>query len=421
MPRFKHEGNKRNLVLLTNRFPYNPGEQFLETEILHLAEKFNEIHIIPINMTDNQNPREVPENVIVHDVSFRKGNSASKTLNYVSDVLLTKQGRDWFKEDYNRALSIHPKCSLILLSWLGNALKIKKYILDKFGNDLENYVFYSYWLSTSALSLALLKEDNPVVFAVSRAHRGDLYEYTHIPEYLPLQKKVINNLDQVYVISNDGLNYLTEKHGKEINSKLSIERLGTLPAEGVAKPSSDQVLRIATCSFLSPVKRIPLLIDALKQIHDIQIEWRHLGDGVMRDEIEQLIKELPGNENATILGSLANKEVVKNYLNQPLDLFINVSESEGVPVSIMEAFSCGIPVIATNVGGTAELVNQSNGVLVQKDVTASQLAETIKDFYSLDNGKKEKLRSNAWSMWNETYSADKNYQRFTQLLLQKDQ
>lgn len=419
MPRLIHE-EKRNLILLTNRFPYNPGEQFLETEILHLSEKFNEIHIIPINMTDNKDPRDLPKNVIVHDVLFRKANNITKTLNYVSDVLATKQGRDWFKSDLNRALSIHPKCSLILLSWLGSALKIKKYIMNTFGSDIENYVFYSYWLSTSALSLALLKEDNPAVFAVSRAHRGDLYEYTHIPEYLPLQKKVISKLNQVYVISNDGKNYLTEKHGYEINSKLSIERLGTLHAEGVAKPSKDQVLRIATCSFLSPVKRIHLLIEALMHIKDIEIEWRHLGDGILRDEIEKLIKKLPENVNAKIMGSLANKEVVKNYINKPVDLFINVSESEGVPVSIMEAFSCGIPVIATNVGGTAELINNSNGVLVDKDVTSKQLAETIKYFYLLDDGKKGALRSNALSMWDETYNADKNYSRFTQLLLQKD-
>ena len=46
------------------------------------------------------------------------------------------------------------------------------------------------------------------------------------------------------------------------------------------------------------------------------------------------------------------------------DLFVNMSLSEGIPVSIMEAISFGIPIIATNVGGNAEIVNDETGVLI---------------------------------------------------------
>ena len=61
-------------------------------------------------------------------------------------------------------------------------------------------------------------------------------------------------------------------------------------------------------------------------------------------------------------------------------MFINVSSTEGIPVSIMEAMSFGIPVIATAVGGTPEIVNNENGYLLSKDPSAKELAEVIQNF-----------------------------------------
>jgi len=49
---------------------------------------------------------------------------------------------------------------------------------------------------------------------------------------------------------------------------------------------------------------------------------------------------------------LPHNDVLNYYASNPVDVFINTSSSEGLPVSIMEAMSFGIPVIATNVGGT---------------------------------------------------------------------
>ena len=58
---------------------------------------------------------------------------------------------------------------------------------------------------------------------------------------------------------------------------------------------------------------------------------------------------------------------------------MNVSESEGIPVSIMEASSFGIPVIATNVGGVGEIVeNGYNGLLLNKDFLNRDLSVCLK-------------------------------------------
>jgi glycosyltransferase involved in cell wall biosynthesis len=64
----------------------------------------------------------------------------------------------------------------------------------------------------------------------------------------------------------------------------------------------------------------------------------------------------------------------------PFDAFINVSESEGVPVSIMEGFSFEITVFATDAGGSAEIVDDSYGVIIPVQYEQAFLAEMIEKF-----------------------------------------
>jgi glycosyltransferase involved in cell wall biosynthesis len=117
-------------------------------------------------------------------------------------------------------------------------------------------------------------------------------------------------------------------------------------------------------------------------------------------------------------GKIEN-EVILDYYNQNfVDLFINLSTHEGIPVSIMEAFSAGIPVLATNVGATAEIVDESCGFLVESKINTTSLSEIIKDFLFSGQENIEKKRRNAYNKWFEMYNADLNYKRFYEELIQ---
>ena len=61
----------------------------------------------------------------------------------------------------------------------------------------------------------------------------------------------------------------------------------------------------------------------------------------------------------------------------------------------MEAMSAGIPIFATDVGGTSEIVDDSVGKLLAKNITAPELARTITAFYKLDPERKMECRKNA--------------------------
>ena len=88
--------------------------------------------------------------------------------------------------------------------------------------------------------------------------------------------------------------------------------------------------------------------------------WTHIGEGNLKAKIEKYCSELIPQSNFKFLGQLTNAEVIDYYLSNNIDLFINTSSYEGIPVSIMEAQSFGVPVIATDVGGNTESVR--NGI-----------------------------------------------------------
>ena len=103
------------------------------------------------------------------------------------------------------------------------------------------------------------------------------------------------------------------------------------------------------------------------------------------------------------------------YSHRPFDVFINVSGNEGLPVSIMEAASFGIPSIATDVCGTGEIVlNGKTGVLIPADFQNNLLAAAIKDFALISRGEYIALRHNARKNWEENFRAKDNYSRFAQ-------
>jgi glycosyltransferase involved in cell wall biosynthesis len=93
-----------------------------------------------------------------------------------------------------------------------------------------------------------------------------------------------------------------------------------------------------------------------------------VGDGEQRAEIQKL-----GNKKIIITGFVKNDEI-PNYLNSA-DIFVIPSLYEATSISCLEAMSCGLPVIGTNVGGLPELI-KSNGILCEPNSEALSRAIT---------------------------------------------
>lgn len=403
--------NNLELILLTNRYPYHPGEEFLKLELEYLCERFHKIHIIPVNATNILEKRELPSNVVLHyPEHIAKRYLRSKHFNKIK-FLIDIQGIKWFLTEFRRAKKLGVKSVLKLVSWLNVGLEVRNYILKHIISDSENttYIGYSYWLSLST-GLAMIKEKDSMFTAYSRGHGGDIYDYRHKPPYLPFKFKVIQNLDKVHLISSDGHDYLRSQC-PQVENKLKVSRLGIKNCDEFVYPEESEILRLVSCSYMVPVKRLSLLIESLKLCR-IKIHWTHIGDGPEKDHLERLASDFPDNITYSFLGNLSNVQVYQLYKTTSFDMFLNVSSSEGIPVSIMEAFSFGIPAAATNVGGTKELVNEANGMLLPRDVSAKQIAIQIEKFYADTDQNKRRKRIYAYNTWRDYFNAQENYTNF---------
>jgi glycosyltransferase involved in cell wall biosynthesis len=133
---------------------------------------------------------------------------------------------------------------------------------------------------------------------------------------------------------------------------------------------------VGTVARLVTPKRLDFLLDAARLVCDAVPQARFLiiGDGPLRDELERQAKQLDlAPDYVRFLGSRLD---IPDLLSA-LDIFVLSSEIEGLPVAMLEAMAASRPVVATQVGGIPQVIqNGQNGLLVPpKDPTG--LAKAI--------------------------------------------
>jgi len=140
---------------------------------------------------------------------------------------------------------------------------------------------------------------------------------------------------------------------------------------------AERVSSIFCAARLSPEKGLDFLIGALKllldQGHELQL--RLAGDGPRREELVRLTDDLKLTDRVHFLGFLDEDKIIREL--QDCDLFVLPSFVEGLPVSAMEAMAIGVPVIATNIAGTSELVEHGRTGLLVRPSDSQALADAI--------------------------------------------
>lgn len=128
----------------------------------------------------------------------------------------------------------------------------------------------------------------------------------------------------------------------------------------------DSTIHVISVGTLYWIKNQLMTIEAVCAIHDMgyRINLTLLGDGEDREKIEETIKN---NHAENYIFTHGSKKNVEDYLKGS-DIYVSASKTEGLPLSILEAMACGLPIVATNAGGTKDIVhNGENGFLVKVD------------------------------------------------------
>lgn len=401
------------LIYFTNSYPYGHGELWKTNELAVLKELFDEIILQPFSYGGNTKPVAPIEGVKYNKPLFEDGIGLPIGWRKISSVIFSKHIFTAVAEALSEKVFSSKAKFMKWLNATAKAIVITKNKQFRLLIDSadKNTTLYFYWGREASEALPFIHTGARKI--VTRFHRYDLYrEFNN--NYIPYQGKQIAAMDFALPCSQDGKNKL-DSYYPSLAEKIIVQRLGTV-SKGRAVAADNGVLHIVSCSFVEKVKRVAIIAEALKHV-SVKVKWTHIGTGSLLTNVQNISGQVPSNVEVNFVGKLSNEEVIEYYTRQPVDLFINVSESEGVPVSIMEAFAAGIPVMATDAGGTKEIVDEQVGLLLPNHIEAKQLAKHIDAFASLPTEKKNALRDRAYQRYEEMCNAKKLSNAFGNWLL----
>jgi hypothetical protein len=281
-------------------------------------------------------------------------------------------------------------------------------------------LIYTYWRGGQTMAAVRHSLQHPPCEAVSRVHRYELYKDAFSRPFQPWTE-IYEGLRLAIPIAQHGVNYLLSQG---IPAKwLRLSRLG-VPAQTIrSTASTDGVIRLVSCSSITQVKRLPFTAQTIVAFAHAcittNIYWTHFGEGPERHQLQAMLQEAPANLHVNLRGQVANAEVIHHYATQPVDLFVLLSASEGLPVSIQEALSMGIPVLATDVGGVSEAVDDSgnNGMLVPPHASVDLVVQHLKNLLiESSSAQCASRREAAWNRWAGRFDAQVNHRALAHAL-----
>ena len=385
------------LHLFTSEYPYGEkSETFIETEIIYLSEYFEKVIIYP--KTRRKTVRNLPINVTVN--SFRSELNYSKKNKLVCFLSFFKTSMLFLKEEFvSKKKIVGIKFILDYLS-----IQLIEYRGFRSLNFSKNDQFYDYWFSNATLALAIAKRKGNIVKYHTRAHAFDIYDELWGKPGVPFRYSKIKQVSKVFVISDFGYNYFLGKIPSKYHDKLSVSFLGVNQYPETSTRNSFDKKIIVSCSSVTEGKGVIKTIGILKKLNT-PVHWIHFGSGPQFNDLSNQLKELPFNITVELRGHIPNIDVIAFYQSNAVDLFLSLSESEGIPVSMMEAISFGIPITAYSVGGVPEIVkNNITGLLFDQigsehDIINSVLTKQIQKSLILD-------------FYLNNFNANKNYPEF---------
>lgn len=390
-------------------FCSNYSISFVQTEIENLARKFKHVVIISDSLYAEIKLPNVSVNVVEKTADgllllcFKNFRTISYTL---------------FSELFSSKVYILNLGSVKkVIGEMLDILRYKQSVLTLIkGNEMDAF-FYSFWFNKWASLLSIFKLNNIIKHYTVRVHGADLFE-----ERVPVIKKLsfrkfqLKFVDEVFSVSKVGENYLKKKY-PTYSSKVFTSYLGTSEF-GINPFRKENVFTVVSCARVRNIKRIHVLAEMIASI-DFEVKWIHIGDENEKSTdptVKQyfLMKNKIGSNpkvNFCPMGELSNKEVINLYKSVSINLFVSVSETEGLPVSMMEAISFGIPILATDVGGCKEIVNENTGLLINKDFNHQEFINALKGFKN-SNMNTENFRTKARKFWSNNFNVHVNFENF---------
>ena len=391
------------ICIINRSYPSNDvaEKNFIEPEIKAHINAGHNITIMPISLTSNISKKFTEEIKINSEITkkFTKKTAAISLVKSISQKYFWHELIKNFSKIFTSKTRFFNFVKFIIKAQI---------IFDVLVSNQEIYdIIYTYWCTGETVGALRYKEEiNPHVKIISRMHGYDIdEERTENKDYIPYRTMVLERLDKVLLLSNTAKEYLQSKY--QINdNKIFIAPLGVDTQTTQEKVEID-TLTFYSCSSPVAVKRLEFIYACLEKFAALahnKIQWVHFG--ATQEDVDLNIKNKPNNLEISFTGFQSKDVILSTYQKSKPAYFINLSLSEGQPVSIMEAMSCGLPIIATDVGGVKEMLH-GEGLLVSVHDTPDEAAEKIIHF--LNSNTYQQVSENSLKIQRKFYDCDRNH------------
>lgn len=407
---------KKRILLITNGFPYGESERsFLGEEVRQIIQNFDLFVMAPENTDELLYPVEGISGISrYHGIgSFRENAGLSTVASMLQPFVLKEAFRYAKRNNFANAVTDVKE----MLYYQCNVWELARQIVELVKKEQIDIV-YTYWCTACTMAALEVKKRFPKLKVITRFHGYDLYQERRQDGWQPFRKKLTEEADGLIFTCETGRDYYVSHWGTGSPDKTKVAYMGSKGLD-VGETAYGDTLKLVSCSNMIPLKRIELIIDGLARLPEtVKVKWNHFGEGTERQKLEQRAKEkLKENIQWTFQGYVPNDMLAQCYREVGMDVFITTSSTEGMPVSLMEAFSAGVPVIATDVGGIPEMVlDGKTGYLLPRDLGAEEVAGAIMNYYNLSREQRREMSDAARELWQKQFDVQKNAEAFVSYL-----
>lgn len=277
---------------------------------------------------------------------------------------------------------------------------------------------HAHYASHPALFAWIVHQLTGIPFSVT-VHAHDIFVRT------PMLHTKLQDAAFIAAISEYNRDHLAQLLGDWVREKVHIVRCGIDPAAYTPRPPHRRRDRLDMINVgsLQPYKGQQYLIEAcaLLRRRGIPIRCRIIGEGEERPFLQKLIVRYGLETAVTLLGAQTQQEVARllptaNCYVQP-SVRTPAGKMEGIPVALMEAMACRLPVVATRLSGIPELVRPGETGLLAPPRSARALADALMDIYE-DPQRAFALAENGRQRVLKTHRLSTNVAHLSQLLTQ---
>ena len=365
------KSGKPNLLILTSSFPTGPADEtcgYIRDFARSVSVDFNVKVLAPAD----RNAGAWPEDL------FALLRSSSPLPEWLDPF----QASVDFNGLRSRNLSVKFASAISLAAYFKDAIKLAS----------RADVICSHWLVPSCLIGALLSRMlNKPHIAIE--HSGALHLLAGMRGGARLARFIIDGCHRVVTVSED-LKQKLLALCPDASGKVEVIPMGVQPRESVRNTQTELEKTILFIGRLTEVKGVDVLLKAMQGVNEAQLLIA--GDGEQRNALETLAQNL--SVNAKFLGQV--EATSRDMLLSSCAAIVIPSRvladgrTEGTPVVCLEAMAAGLPVVASSVGGLAEvIVDGHNGLLFEPE-NHVMLAEKLK-LVSSDAQLRRKLSRNA--------------------------